>query len=513
MKVLHVVILAAGGGTRMKSELPKVLHPMCGRPMIAYALDLAAATGVKQPVVVLGESADQIAPHLPKEAKVVIQRKPLGTGDAVVAAKRSLGGLTGDTLILYADTPLLRRTTIQRLIEAHHKSGATCTFLTTHLADPTGYGRILREPSGTISSIVEEADATATQRAIREVNAGPLCINTQLLFEALASVQPSGVKKEWHLTKAVAILAKRDGTKFQAVRVDEATEAMGVNSRLDLARTSGIIRQRIIEGHLNNGVMIVEPHATFIDHGVSIGQDTVIYPGTVIESGVHIGRRCSVGPFARLRRGVTLADEVRVGNFVELVRTKVGTRVRINHVAYLGDTTIEEDVNIGAGTITANFDGEKKLPTTIGKGAFVGCDTILVAPVKVGPGAVTGAGSVIPKGHDVPPGGVVVGVPAHPFEGRAAKSGLPSSLDDGAKPAAVSRRPVAGRTPLARRPAAKPSPKRPLKKAAPKAARRRAKPKARRGVARRRAVVPRRRAVSSKRRATAKRMRRVGASR
>ena len=425
MRSLQVMILAAGGGTRMKSGLPKVLHPVCGRPMIAYALDLAAASGIKQPIIVLGgETADQIRPHLPKEVTIVVQKTPLGTGDAVLTAKRAVGG-AGDVLILYADTLLIRRTTIQRLIESHYKSSATCTLLTAHLADPSGYGRVVREPTGQMIGVVEESEANVQQRAIREINVGPLCAKAQPLFESLTNVKPSVVKKEWYLTQAVALLAQREGAKFQTVRVEEASEALGVNSRTELTRAAATIRQRIVAGHLHNGVTIMDPATTFIDHGVTIGHDTTIHPCTVIESGVSIGKRCTIGPFARLRSGVAVADETRVGNFVELVRAKIGGRVHINHVTYLGDTTVEDDVNIGAGTITANFDGRNKLPTIIGKGAFIGCDTVLIAPVKVGAGAVTGAGSVIPKDHDVPPRGVVVGVPAHQLQTDGAGKAAP----------------------------------------------------------------------------------------
>lgn len=449
MRAIQVMILAAGSGARMKSELPKVLHPVCGRPMIAYALDLAAATGGKQPIVVLGgETADAVKPYLPKDAVVVVQKMPLGTGDAVLAAKRQVGA-SGDILILYADTLLIRRTTIQRLIESHYKSSAICTLLTAHLADPSGYGRVVRDPAGTIAGIVEETDANALQRAIREINVGPLCLKAQPLFEALANVKPSAVKKEWYLTQAVALLGAREGAKFQTARVEEASEALGVNSRADLVRATGVIRQRIVDAHLHNGVTIVDPATTYIDHGVTIGHDTVIQPCTVIETGVSIGKRCSIGPFARLRTGVSVSDDVRIGNFAELVRTKVGQRVRINHMSYLGDATIEDEVNIGAGSITANYDGKQKLPTVIGKGAFIGSDTILIAPVKIGAGAVTGAGSVVPKSHDVPPRGVVVGVPA-----RA----LSSDGKPGATPVAPSRmegRGVNG----AKTPAAKPRPK------------------------------------------------------
>lgn len=418
MRSLEAIILAAGEGTRMKSELPKVLHAICGRPMIAYAMDLAASAGAKQPVIVLGHGAEAVKPKLPKEIKVVLQTKPLGTGDAVLAAKRSLGSSTGEVLILYADTPLLRRTTVQRLIEAHFKTGATCTLLTAHLADPSGYGRIVRNELGAVSGIVEESDANAAQRAIREVNVGPLVCKTQALMDALAAVKSSAAKQELYLTDIVAHLARQEGVKIHVARVEEVAEALGVNSRADLARAIGVIRQRIVDTHLHNGVTIEDTQATFIDHGVSIGADTIIRPYTVIETGVAIGKRCTIGPFARLRSGVSIADETRVGNFVELVRSKIGPRVRINHMTYLGDATVEEAANIGAGTITANYDGKEKHATQIGKGALIGSDTILIAPVKVGAAAVTGAGSVVPKGHDVPAKGVVVGVPARLLDGR-----------------------------------------------------------------------------------------------
>jgi len=431
MRTLQGIILAAGEGTRMKSAVPKVLHPICGRPMIAYALDVAASAGIKQPIVVLGHGADDVKPQLPTEIKVVIQKKQLGTGDAVLAAKKALGA-HGSVLILYGDTPLLRRTTVQKLIETHFKTGATCTLLTAHLADPSGYGRVVRNETGQISGVVEEAEANAAQRAIREINVGPLVCQIPPLLEALGTVQPSAAKHELYLTHIISHLARREGAKIQATRVEEVSEALGINSRIELARATGVIRQRILDVHLHNGVTIEDLRTTVIDHGVTIGADTVIHPSTIIETGVSIGRRCSIGPFARLRSGVSLADDVRVGNFVELVRTKVGPRVRINHVTYLGDTIVEEGANIGAGTITANYDGKEKHQTHIGKGAFIGCDTILIAPVKVGTEAVTGAGSVVPRTHDVPAKGVVVGVPARALNHRAA-----SADGDGAAKAAA----------------------------------------------------------------------------
>ncbi len=438
MRILHAIILAAGEGTRMKSDLPKVLHPICGRPMIAYALDLAASAGVRQPIVVLGHGAEAVKPQLPKEVKTVIQTKRLGTGDAAIATKKLLGGAGGSVLILYADTPLLRRTTVQKLVETHFRTSATCTLLTAHLADPSGYGRIIRNEQGQIIGVAEEAEANAAQRAIREINVGPLVCQTQLLLDALAGVTPSGSKKELYLTAIVSHLARQEGAKIQATRVEEISEALGINSRTELARAIGVIRQRIVDAHLANGVTIEDPQTTSIDHGVTIGADTVIHPHTVIETRVSIGKRCSIGPFARLRSGVSVADEARIGNFVELVRTKIGPRVRVNHVTYLGDAIVEEDVNIGAGTITANYDGQHKHETRIGRGAFIGSDTVLIAPVKIGAGAVTGAGSVVTKDHDVPAKGIVVGVPARPLDHRAAEKEEKPVVAAAARPAATS---------------------------------------------------------------------------
>ncbi|MBI2174013.1 MAG: bifunctional N-acetylglucosamine-1-phosphate uridyltransferase/glucosamine-1-phosphate acetyltransferase [Candidatus Omnitrophica bacterium] len=433
MRSLQAIILAAGEGTRMKSELPKVLHRICGRPMIAYAIDLAVSSGAKQPIVVLGHGAELVKPTLPKEARVVIQSKRLGTGDAVASCKKSLGSL-GAVLILYADTPLLRRSTVQKLIETHFKTNATCTLLTAHLADPSGYGRIVRNEHGQITGIVEEAEANAAQRAIREINVGPIVCNIASLVEALANLTPSASKKELYLTQLISHLVVQEGSKVQSTRVEEIAEALGINSRSELARAISVIRQRIVDTHLHNGVTIEDPVSTFIDQGVSIGTDTIVHPYTVIETGVSIGKRCSIGPFARLRSGVSLGDEVRVGNFAELVRTKVGSRVRMNHVSYLGDALVEEDVNIGAGTITANYDGKEKHSTHIGKGAFIGSDTILIAPVKIGAGAVTGAGSVVPKAHDVPPKGIVAGVPARILDHKdqsAVAQTIPAAIGNG----------------------------------------------------------------------------------
>jgi bifunctional UDP-N-acetylglucosamine pyrophosphorylase/glucosamine-1-phosphate N-acetyltransferase len=450
MTNLQAIILAAGAGTRMKSELPKVLHPICGRPMVAYALDLVAAAGVRQPIVVLGHGADQVKAVLPKEVRVVIQHKPLGTGDAVLSAKKFLTGGSGNVLVLYADTPLLRRTTVQRMIESHGKHAATCTLLSAHLADPSSYGRIVRDEHGRVTAIVEEAEANAAQRAIREINIGPLVCKAQALMDALSTVKPAASSKELYLTHLISFVAAQEGAKIQVEKVQEISEAMGINSRIELSRAISIIRQRIVDSHLRqSGVTIEDPSTTYIDQGVTIGHDTVIRPCTVIETGVSIGRRCAIGPFAHLRSGVSVGDDVKVGNFAEMVRAKVGNRVRIGHVSYLGDAQIDDDVNIGAGTITANYDGKDKHPTHIGKGAFIGSDTVLVAPVKVGPGGVTGAGCVIPKGQDVPARGVVVGVPARSLNGAS----KPQAPESNARAAAAKRPKPAARKQAKKKPA------------------------------------------------------------
>ncbi len=461
MGTLHAIVLAAGEGTRMKSERPKVLHEICGRAMIGYALDLVAMAGVKQPVVVTGLDADAVKAALPKDAKVVVQAKARGTGDAVLAARRALGS-TGDVLIIYADAPLLRRGTIQRLVESHNKVDAACTLLTAHLADPGGYGRIVRNELGQVTGIVEDADANAAQRAIREVNVGPLVCKVPALLAALAAAKPSGATKELYLTEMVSHIAKQEGAKIHTARVEEVAEALGINTRADLSRAIQVIRQRIIDTHLHNGVTIEDPQTTYIEYGVSIGRDTVIHPCTVIHSGVSIGRNCSIGPFARLRGGVTVGEDVRLGNFVELVRTSIGPHVRMSHMSYLGDATVDESVNIGAGTITANYDGKDKYPTHIGKGAFIGSDTVLIAPVKVGSGAVTGAGCVVPRGQDVPPRTVVVGVPARALNGkpepRPAAPVQPSASGRGASAAAKpTKRAKTARRAATRKAAARPA--------------------------------------------------------
>ncbi len=400
----------------MKSALPKVLHPLCGQPMVDYSVRLADALGVRRTVIVVGAGGDRVIAHLPKTVRPVWQHKRVGTADAVWQTRAVLRGFHGTVLVLYADAPLLRVETARRLVQVHRASHAACTLLTAICHDPAGYGRIVRNGHGAVQGVVEEKDATPQERTIQEINAGPLCIEADLLWQLLPRIPKSRRTGEHYLPEIVRLIAQRNGTTIQTFVVEDFDEIQGINSRSELARAAAVLRRRIAEYHMTRGVTIVDPATTYIDDDVVIGQDTVIYPSTVIEPHVRIGQRCHIGPFARLRSGVVLGDDVHIGNFVEVVRTRIGEGVKAMHLTYLGDTTVGAHTNIGAGTITANYDGRVKSQTTIGRRAFIGSGSILVAPVRVGDNAVTGAGAVVTRGHDVPSGTTVVGVPARPFQ-------------------------------------------------------------------------------------------------
>ena len=438
---MTAILLAAGQGTRMQSRLPKVLHPIAGRPMIWHALEAIKGSTTGKPVVVIGRGAEEVTRFLGQAAHTVLQEPQLGTAHAVLQAGSLLKGKADTLLICYADMPLLRGETLQKMVEQQITSPGPITLLTVIGDDPRGFGRVVRKKDGTVEAIVEEFVATPEQLQIHELNVGGYCFSAEWLWEALHRI-PLSAQGEYYLTDAVG-LAVRDGLPVQAVRMDDPEEAIGINTRVHLAEVEAAMRRRINRRHMLNGVTLTDPAAAYIDIGVTIGPDTVILPNTHLHGNTHIGEgnvigpdtiirdtkigdRCKVrasvlegalledevevGPFARLRKGAHLGKGVHMGNFGEVKDSYLAPGVKMGHFSYIGDAQIGADTNIGAGVITANYDGEKKHATEIGEDVFIGSDTMLVAPLKIGDGARTGAGAVVTR--DVPPDTLAVGMPA-----------------------------------------------------------------------------------------------------
>ena len=414
---IAVIILAAGKSIRMKSDTPKVLHPVCGRPMLGYVMDLVYSLKVQKIVAVLGHKHKEVRKSLKPGIKIAIQKRLLGTADAVKEALPALKNFRGTVLVLYGDNPLLKKETVKKLLEHHIKNNLDATLLTARVDKPAGYGRILRDKYSSICGIVEENDADDFQKDIQEVNTGIICFNKDRLIRALKYVRPNNRKKEYYLTDTIGVLYKR-GYLMDSVKIEDINEALGINSRTELAKAGSIMQKRINEELMQQGITIVDTDSTFIGYGAKIGPDTAIYPFTVIESNVKIGKRCFIGPFVHLREGTRLADDIVAGNFLEVVRSKISSGTLLKHLGYIGDSHIGRKVNIGAGTVIANFDGEKKNITVIKDKAFIGCDTVLVAPVEIGRGARTGAGCVVTKNRNVPDGTTVAGVPARPIKNK-----------------------------------------------------------------------------------------------
>ncbi|MCA9407670.1 MAG: NTP transferase domain-containing protein [Candidatus Omnitrophica bacterium] len=411
MKEIRAIILAAGKGTRMKSSTPKVLHTVCGEPIIQYVLDVAKEVGSKKIYAVLGHGSSQVREYLGTDIYTVEQQKLLGTADAVRCVEKQLNNYKGDVLILCGDTPLLRKSVIKNILRKHKKTNAVCTFLTAVVHNPDGYGRIIRGDSGDVVAIREDKDAVGYEREIAEINVGVYCFKSADLFKALKQIKLNPKKKEFYLTDIIEIFYENK-VKIESVETEDSTEGLGINTRNDLAVAEGILRQRILKELMLSGVTIIDPKTTFIDGGVKIGEDTVIRPFTVIEKDVTIGKKCAVGPFCRIRSGSKIADHVQLGNFTEVSRSKVGPNTIMKHFGYLGDSLVGANVNIGAGAVTANYDGQAKNVTKISDGAFVGSDSVLIAPVRVGKNAYIGAGSVVTKGKSIPDSSIAVGVPA-----------------------------------------------------------------------------------------------------
>lgn len=437
------VILAAGQGVRMKSTLPKVLHPILGHPLAWYALNAACQVTDALPIMVVGHGADQVRQVFADSAQFVTQEMQLGTGHAVMQAESLLRGKTDSVLVTYADMPLVSVETLQKILAVHHAHDDPLTILTVHTLHPRGFGRILRNNNGEVIAIVEEAQATPEQLDICELNSGVYCFRASWLWDALSQLKPAPQKMEYYLTDLVEV-AVSAGYPVHAITIEDETQMIGVNTRLHLADATTAMRERINRAWMLSGVTIVDPITTYIEPGVTIGRDAIIWPNTFLhgkttigensEIGpntiVHdsqIGKGCKVlasvieravleddvdiGPFGHLRKGAHLAQGVHLGNFGEVKNSYLGSGTKMGHFSYIGDAQIGTDVNIGAGTITCNFAmNGKKNPTQIGDEAFIGSDTMLVAPIKVGQGAATGSGSVVTK--DVPEHTLVVGTPA-----------------------------------------------------------------------------------------------------
>jgi bifunctional UDP-N-acetylglucosamine pyrophosphorylase/glucosamine-1-phosphate N-acetyltransferase len=432
---LHVVILAAGKGTRMRSALPKVLHRLAGRPIVEHVLRTVDTLRAAQTILVIGHGADDVRAALADRPslKFVVQSPQLGTGHALLQAEPALEGQAGTVLLLYADVPLLEAGTLNRLLEAHRETRAAATVLTAELTDPYGYGRIVRDASGEITRIVEERDASGAERSIREINSGIYAFDLAPLFGTLQRLASDNAQGEYYLTDLVQMY-RQEGKRVGTLTLDSASELRGVNSRADLADLAAVVRARKNRALMLGGVTLEDPATTYVDEDVSVGPDTTIGPCARLEGRTVIGERCrihanvrltdavvgpgatildgsvvtasrvgadaSVGPYAHIRPDSEIGDRGRVGNFVELKKTTMGVGSKANHLAYLGDATIGADVNVGAGTITCNYDGVAKHPTTIEDGVFIGSDSQLVAPVRIGQGAYVAAGSTVTE--DVP---------------------------------------------------------------------------------------------------------------
>ena len=378
------IILAAGVSSRMNTQLPKVLHEVCGRPMLAYVLDACRQVDVKKMYVVVGYGAEQVKEQFGESEDIiwVTQTEQKGTAHAVMCCEEHLGNFEGKTLVLCGDGPLIRSKTLETLFSMHKKSRPAAALATAVLEDASGYGRIIRDMYGNIQGIVEDGDCTAEQRAIKEVNPSYYLFNNKILFDSVKKVKPDNVKNEYYLTDVLSIMLTA-GLKVVAVTAVLPEEALSINSREQLSKTSKIMQRRIQQKLMDNGVTIVDPDNTWIDVRAQIGQDTQIEPFTYIHGEVKIGGGCRIGPFAYLRSGTVLEDDVVLGVFTEIKNSTLGRSARVRHHSYIGDARIGEKVNIGAGSITANFDGEKVNQMTIGNNCYIGSGAILIAPLQL----------------------------------------------------------------------------------------------------------------------------------
>ncbi len=446
------LILAAGEGTRMKSALPKVAHAILGVPMVMHVITAARRGGVDDVVVVTGHGADAVESMLAEEAVTFArQERQLGTGHAVMCALEATGRIDGPVVVLAGDVPLVRPETIARLVDTQRRTGAACVLLTAVFPDPAGYGRVIRDAAGSVTAIIEHKDLPDELLCVAEGNVGMYCFDGPALHAHLDRLNPSNTQGEFYLTDLIALFVA-EGLRVEAMIADDVDESYGVNSRVQLAEATKVLQRRINREHMRAGVTMTDPDLVWVGPGVTIGRDTVIEPMTQLHGDTHIGEACllgpdtritdsavgdgctidssivtgsrlgegvTVGPRAYLRQGTVMGSGSKAGTSVELKNVRIGERSKVPHLSYIGDADIGTDANIGAGTITCNYDGFRKHRTTIGDGAFIGSDTMLIAPVRVGSGAVTGAGSAI--SHDVPADALAVErTVQETFEGWAA---------------------------------------------------------------------------------------------
>ena len=424
---LAAVVLAAGKGTRMKSALPKVLHQVGGKPMLGHVLDALAKSGVEKTVVVAGHGAERVKAYIGEKAEVVYQEQQLGTAHALMQAADALQSFPGHVLVVCGDTPLITPETLQTLFQRHVGQNASATVLTALVDDPTGYGRIIRDHTGRVERIVEQKDATPEELAVKEINTGFYCFAAAGLFAALEKISAANAQGEYYLTDIIKVYNEQNKV-VAACSCADFNEVMGVNDRRQLAAAAKVMRLRVLDRLMDEGVTVVDPETTYVDSTVAVDSDTVLYPGTILEGSTVIGsssqigpntrivnsrigancrlqysvvleskidNECTVGPFAYIRPQTELGAGVKVGDFVEIKKSTVGSSSKIPHLSYIGDALIGQGVNIGAGTITCNYDGEQKHLTEIDDHAFIGSNSNLVAPVKIGANAVIAAGSTI----------------------------------------------------------------------------------------------------------------------
>ncbi|CAD2080837.1 bifunctional protein GlmU [Jeotgalicoccus coquinae] len=428
----RAIIVAAGVGKRMNSKKPKVLHEVCGIPMITRVINAVKAAGISELHVVTGSGHDEVTEILPADVNVAVQEKQEGTAHAVSQTSEELSEADGNTLIIFGDTPLISPETIKNLVADHEHSGLKATVLSAYADNPKNFGRVIRKENGTVKAILEQTEVTHEQEEIKEVSAGAAVFNNRELFKVLKKITNDNPEQEYYLSDAVGLLSSK-GSRVGAFVTPDNDEIINVDNRILLARASELLRQRINEQHLEQGVTIIDPSNTYIDESVRIGMDTIIYPNTVIKGDTVIGENAiisanceisnsvigdnaeikhsvvtdaevgsstTVGPYAQLRPGAKLGEAVKIGNFVEVKKSELKDGAKVSHLSYIGDAEIGERANIGCGAITVNYDGVNKFKTTVGADAFIGCNTNLVAPVTVGSRSITAAGSTITD--DVP---------------------------------------------------------------------------------------------------------------